>query len=122
MKKLSNVMLIILNALNIILTPVFFLKIFHDVGVLPKHDINGNFIGTTKTHYYYTPLENLKALECEYLLWVCVAFIVLSLTVFLFSFIKKERWLKTLSLIISVFTTLMLLCVITFSSTVARGY
>lgn len=107
--------------LNVCMIPLCFIKIFHDVGILPGYDSNGEFI-TVKHHYYYSMSDNLKAYELQGFLPLLIGLIVCSVAVTVVSMaIKRDGW-KKLSNVVFFVSFASFLILFTIASTVARGY
>ncbi len=117
MKKRNIIYIVILVAISIL--P--FLKIYHEVGVLPGFDQGGNFI-TVKNDYWYSCFENLRdginLTSSIIITAVFEALVVLSIIFTAIDF-KKEIKAKNILFIVSLvlFSIMMF-----FAVTIARNY
>ncbi len=103
---------------DLTLIPFFFIKIFHDVGVFPSEGTE-----TYKKDFYYSILDNLKAIDYGCLVYVGIAFIATSIFLSAISIISKEN--KNLRFVAHIFFGVALVfffALLNVSSIVARGY
>ena len=81
MKKKVLITEIIKSAVNCIILPLYFIKFYHQVAVLPGRDENGELI-ISQIDHYYSIFYKLDREELAYLFWlafsVCIASILFS--------------------------------------------
>ncbi|MDY5441708.1 MAG: hypothetical protein SPG64_05825 [Candidatus Enteromonas sp.] len=100
-----------------------FLKIYHEVGVLPSYDVDGNF-STVRVDYYYSALRNVSDLIFEPFLtgilyfgyWGLLASSMALVAVDFFRPLPRAKMI-TFSISALLFVTLMIAACM-----VARGY
>ena len=112
---------IIYLAILIVIAVLPFLKIYHEVGVLPGFDQDGNFI-TVKNDYWYSCFENLRdGINLTSSIIITTVFEVLVILSIIFTIIdfKKEIKAKNILFIVSLvlFSIMMF-----FAVTVSRNY
>lgn len=119
-KSKSNIMTFIEIGVNLMLLPLFHIKFFHEVAVVPGMDAEGNMI-TVRTEHYYSIVDNLKYDFIPWV-WISVALIITSIFYCALSFIIKHKNMKTASHIISVCSIVFFLLVFFLASLVSRDY
>ena len=115
MKKRIEQIVKILLSLAVI--PLSFVKLFHDVGVLPSLDGK-----PVERHYYYSVMDNLQAYDIGFLVPILIAFAVLSVIVTAVHFWKEDKKWRLASRVLTVVTAVLFVLLLTVASTVARGY
>lgn len=99
MKKISkSIAQIVEIVLCIILLYLFFVKIFHEVAVLPGYTSEGQFI-TLRVDYYYSIIDNLKQ-NGLYLIHFSGAVIIGSIMINVIALIVNNNKLKIASHIV----------------------
>ena len=64
--------------LNCLTIPLYFVKLFRDVAVLPGYNENGEMT-THRFHYYYSIADKFDRESLTYLLWIAITTTVLSI-------------------------------------------
>ncbi len=118
--KMHNILSIIEILINISLLPLFNIKLFHEVAVLPSIDENGNMI-TKKFYYYYSIIDNLKYDPVDWIR-ISVALIIMSIIYCILSFFIKHKNMKIASHIFAICSILFFLLVLFLASLVRRNY
>lgn len=116
MKK--TLLLICKLVLSLVQIPLWFIKFFHDVGHLP----NTNTGEIEKVHFYYSMFENILSLGYSFLFYICIIFIILSISFAIFSFVKKSNKLNLISNIITSISIIYFFIILIIASAVGRGY
>ena len=94
---LSEIVKIIINCA---ILPLYFIKFYHEVAVLPGFDADGNHI-THRIDHYYSIYYKLDREELAYLLWLAVAVAIASVAMSLLRIaVKDGKKLKIASNII----------------------
>lgn len=106
--------------INLSLLPLFHVKFFHEVAILPWVDENGNMI-TEKFDYYYSIVDNLKYDPIGWV-WISEALIVTSVFYCVLSFFIKRKNIKVASHIFAVSSIVFFLLVLFLASSVRRRY
>ena len=104
--------------LSLALIPLWFVKFFHDVGVLPNEDG-----GVSRVDYYYTVFENLQATDFSFLFYLSLAMSIAALIFAILSweFLKNKKIIFTSRFLVVALVGVFLISVLV-ASTVSRGY
>ncbi len=118
--KIHNIVSIMEILINISLLPLFYVKLFHEVSVLPGTDENGNMI-TQRFDHYYSIIDNLKYDPMGWIK-ISVALIIVSIIYCILSFFIKHKNMKITSHIFAVCSILFFLLVLFLAYLVRRDY
>lgn len=104
---------------DVSLIPFFFIKLFREVGHFPAEGSSDIY----EKIFYFSILDNLKAIDYETLVYVGIALILASVFLSSISIISKEN--KNLRLVAHIFfgfSLILFFILLALASTVARGY
>lgn len=87
---------IVKAVINCALIPLCFIKIFCEIAVLPGIEENGEPI-TTRNYYYQSIFDRLSREGMEYLLWISVALIGLSIILCLLNTVVRGNKILKIS-------------------------
>ncbi len=104
--------------LNLLCVPIYYLEIFRGVGLGYNPDTGKLF----EKYFYHTPLENLKSLDCVFLMYINFILVGIAIFLIVFSLIKKDKKIRKGSYIFTALSLFVCLITIVLASTVARGY
>jgi hypothetical protein len=121
MKKISKYLVSAVEIIiDIALIPLYFVKMFHEVAVLPGVDADGIFI-TGRFDYYYSPLENLQY-DSVFLIYIAIGLLAVSVMLAIATMIKDNKKLRIINYIVFAIAVLFAVFVILLASTVTRCY
>jgi hypothetical protein len=106
---------------DLVFIPLFFVKIFHEVAVLPAVDAEGN-LSTWRVDYYYSALQNLQELELPFFIYIAIALLVASAGLAVAAMIKDHKKLRIANYVVFAVAVIFAVFVILLASAVARGY
>lgn len=110
---------IIINCLSV---PLYFIKTFHEVAVLPGRNENGEFI-TGRFDYYYSVFDKFSREGILFFLWLSVAIIIVSSTISILSIvIKDNKKLMIVSHIIFGVSIVLFLSVLFVAASISYSY
>ena len=122
MKKKVLITEIIKSAINFVILPLYFIKFYHQVAVLPGRDENGELI-ISQIDHYYSIFYKLDREELAYLFWlafsVCIASILFSV---LRIAVKDSKALKIISHVIFAVSLVFFLTALFISLTISYKY
>lgn len=118
--KIHNIISIIEILINLLLLPLFHIKIFHKIAFLPDVDENGDMI-IKQFHYYYSIIDKLKNDPIGWIR-ISVGLIILSIVYCILSFFIKHKNMKITSHIFAICSILFFLLVLFLASLVRRDY
>ncbi len=119
MKRIiERVILTIEIIINACLIPLFKVKIFHEIAVLPGETEDGKFV-THRFDYYYSIIDNLR--HDPLIIYISIGLIALSIIASLFALIKNRK-LQRASHILSACSIAFFLFVLYSASLVQRCY
>ena len=102
------------------LLPLWFAKIFVDVGHFPSKTNPG---AIEKAYFYHSMYDNITTMEYDILLYISFTFIAFSVIAAALAIkYKNSRRIQMISHIIFTVTVVMFLLFYLLASTVARGY
>jgi hypothetical protein len=101
--------------------PLFFVKIFHEVAVLPVVDAEGNQ-STWRVDYYYSPLQNLQELELPFFIYIAIALLVASAGLAVATMVKDCKKLRIANYVVFAVAVTFAVFVILLAFTVVRNY
>ncbi len=108
--------------INIALVPLYFIPFFHEVGVFPGEDANGNFI-TDRRDFYYSAYQNLSGTEYESLIYLHFALIAAAILVAGLRLVfQNNQKMRYISDGLSICSVLIFCCLFALASTVYRAY
>ena len=117
---LSEIVKIILNCAVV---PLYFIRFFHEVAVLPVVDMDGNYITTSRTDYYYSIFYKLNREGLVFLLWIAVVISVVSIVISVFGFVVKDgKILKIASNILFAISVAFFLVLLFVSLQISYAY
>ena len=119
-RKISNIISVIEMTINLALLPLFHIKMFHEVSVIPGMDAEGNMV-TFRSDHYYSIVDNLKYDPIGWI-WISITLIGLSIIYSLLSFFIKHKNMKVASHIFAVCSIVFFLLVLFIASLVSRNY
>lgn len=119
-RKTSNIISIIEMTINLALLPLFHLKMFHEVSVVPGMDAEGNMV-TFRSDHYYSIVDNLKYDPIGWI-WISIALIGISVLYSFLSFFIKNKNMKVASHIFAICSIGFFLLVLFLASLVRRDY
>ena len=95
--------------INCILIPLYFIKIFCEVAVLPGGDGNGESV-TGRFYYYQSIFDRLAREEITYLLWISIAIIGLSIIICVLNTVVRDNKIlkKTSNIVFGISTAYFL--------------
>lgn len=121
LKKLkSNIITFIEIGVNLALLPLFYVKFFHEVSILPGYDADGNFI-TIKQDHYYSIVDNLRYNPIRFV-HISVALIVMSVIYCILSLFIKHKNMKIASHVFAICSVAFFLLVLFIASLVRKNY
>ena len=121
MNKLkSKIITIVEIFINLSLLPLFHVKFFHEVSVIPGMDAEGNMV-TIRGDHYYSIIDNLKYDPMGWI-WISVALIGISVLYCILSFFIKHKNMKVASHIFAICSIVFFLLVLFLASLVRRDY
>lgn len=95
-------------AANGLWTALCFIKIFHDVAILPGEEVNGE-VDTFRVDHYYSICDKFGRENLVYLLWVTVAAIAASVIISSTIIVKDNKKIRLASHIAFGLSTLLFL-------------
>lgn len=116
----SNIITFIEIGINLALLPLFHVKFFHEVAMIPGMDAEGNKI-ILETDCYYSIIDNLKYDPLGWI-WLSVALIVVAVFYCILSFFIKHKNMKIASHIFAVCSVVFFLLVLFIASLIRRDY
>ena len=116
---LSEIVKIIINCA---ILPLYFIKFYHEVAVLPGFDADGNHI-THRMDHYYSIYYKLDREGLAYLLWLAVAVAIASVAMSLLRIaVKDGKKLKIASNIIFGISVAFFLVLLFISLQISYSY
>lgn len=107
---------------NLATIPLFFIKFYHEIAVLPIYDEFGEFT-TSKNDLYYSPLDNLIKLDLSILMYISISITVASIVLTIVSLVKRNnKNIKIADNAVYIISICFFLVVLFLSSTVSRDY
>ncbi len=119
-RKTHNILSIIEIFINLSLLPLFHVKLFHEVSVIPGMDAEGNMV-TIRGDHYYSIVDNLKYDPIGWI-WISVALICIAILYCILSFFIKHKNMKVASHIFAICSIVFFLLVLFLASLVRRDY
>lgn len=104
--------------LSLVQIPLWFIKLFHDVGHLPNADTGE----IDEVHFYHSMFENISDLDCSFFLYISIGLVVLSVSLTIVSIIKNNKKINLSSNMILIISIVSFIIFLIMASTVARGY
>lgn len=83
--------------IDCIAIPLYFIKFFCDVAVLPSANENGEYAGTNRFYHYYSIYDRIGYINMQYLVWVAIAVAAISIVLSVLSIIFKRKSLHVAS-------------------------
>lgn len=109
-------------AVSLLCIPFYFLRVFHDEGILPGQDEQGNFVPVRK-YYDYSMPENLTAQGAGWLFYVSLALTVLSAALALACiFLKENKRLRIADIAVFILSLLVFAAAVLAAAATSRGY
>jgi hypothetical protein len=105
--------------IDVALMPLFFIKMFCYLAVLPCIDGDGNLV-TERVYYHYSALENLS--DMPYLVYIAIALLAVSVAVAISSMVIDNKKLRVVNYIIFAVAALFAVIVILLAAMVWRTY
>ena len=115
MRKILKTVKRIIVSLSVI--PLSFVKIFHEVGVLPSLDGP-----PVKSHYYYSVFDNLETYNVGFLVFVLMGVSLLSAILILHNTWTERKVVRITANLFYFVTVFFFVVLLTAASTVARLY
>ena len=109
--------LIIKLVLSVVQIPLWFIKFFHDVGVLPAPDG-----GITKKHYYYSMADNVSELGLSAAFFVSLALAAASAVLAVIGMKKANHGVLVAGNIVFAVSAVVFVLLFFAACTVSRGY
>ncbi len=107
---------------NLIYIPLYYVKIFHEVGVFEGIDASGNYI-YDRRDFYYSAYQNLTA--GGYTGWLYFSYVILALAVITsvaYIIFPERRAAKVVCYIFSMCLMITFIVILLLASTVWRAY
>lgn len=109
-------------AVSLLCVPFYFLRVFHDEGILPGQDAQGNFVPVRRT-YDYSMLENLTAQGAGWLFYASLALTVLSAAFALACiFLKENKRRRVADIAVFILSLLVFAAAVLIAAATSRGY
>lgn len=113
--KIINIIEIVLLTLTF---PLWFIKLFVDVGYLPNEETGG----IVKCFFYHSMYENICALDIQFIVNIFMIVTFISIIVLVLNFIFYNKKMNIICHIVFGIIILIFIILLIIASTVARGY
>ena len=119
----SKIVSAIQIVLNILFVPMYFINFFHYAGKIPAMNVETGEFTTVRKDYYYSPWENLKGLDAEWLMYLSFILIAVSVIFSAVGIVKNDSGtVKGISCSVFVCSVLVFVLAFCISSTVTYTY